>query len=52
MDRRNSLPPESAHLAAGVDIDAAEAGLKGIVARVKNTWPPPGAAGAVQLDIG
>ena len=37
---------------AGVDIAAAEMGLGRIVAAIKGTWPPPGALGAVALDIG
>ena len=35
-----------------VDIDAAEAGLQQIIANIKQTGPPPGALGAVKLDIG
>jgi phosphoribosylformylglycinamidine cyclo-ligase len=37
---------------AGVDIDAAEAGLRQIIANIKQTWPAPGSLGAVKLDIG
>src|ERR1700757_97322 len=43
---------ERLHKTAGVDIDAAEAGLQQIIASIKQTWPAPGALGAVQLDIG
>ena len=45
-------PDERLHKTAGVDIDAAEAGLQQIVANIKRTWPPPDALGAVKLDIG
>ena len=45
-------PDERLHKTAGVDIDAAEAGLRQIVANIKQTWPPPGSLGAVKLDIG
>jgi phosphoribosylformylglycinamidine cyclo-ligase len=45
-------PDERLHKTAGVDIDAAEAGLQQIIANIKQTWPPPGAFGAVKLDIG
>jgi phosphoribosylformylglycinamidine cyclo-ligase len=43
---------ERLHKTAGVDIDAAEAGLQQIIANIKQTWPAPGALGAVKLDIG
>ena len=43
---------ERLHKTAGVDIDAAEAGLQQIVANIKQTWPPPGDLGAVKLAIG
>jgi phosphoribosylformylglycinamidine cyclo-ligase len=43
---------ERLHRTAGVDIDAAEAGLQQIIANIKQTWPAPGALGAVKLDIG
>src|ERR1700751_1722683 len=43
---------ERLHKTAGVDIDAGEAGLQQIIANIKQTWPAPGALGAVQLDIG
>src|SRR4029077_18587041 len=43
---------ERLHRTAGVDIDAAEAGLRQIIANIKQTWPPPGTLGAVKLDIG
>ena len=45
-------PDERPHKTAGVDIDAAEAGLQQIIANIKQTGPPPGALGAVKLDIG
>jgi phosphoribosylformylglycinamidine cyclo-ligase len=45
-------PDERLHKTAGVDINAAEAGLQQIIANIKETWPPPGAFGAVKLDIG
>ena len=45
-------PDERLHKTAGVDIDAAEAGLQQIIANIKQTGPPPGALGAVKLDIG
>ena len=45
-------PDDRLHKKAGVDIDAAEAGLQQIVASIKQTWPAPGALGAVKLDIG
>ena len=45
-------PDDRLHKKAGVDIDAAEAGLTQIIANIKQTWPPPGALGAVKLDIG
>lgn len=41
--------------AAGVDVGAAEAGLRNIVSRITATWPPglpQGGFGAVQLPIG
>ncbi|MGH7046053.1 MAG: AIR synthase related protein, partial [Stellaceae bacterium] len=37
---------------AGVDIAAAQAGLDKIIDRIRRTWPPAGAPGAVMLDIG
>jgi phosphoribosylformylglycinamidine cyclo-ligase len=43
---------ERLHRTAGVDIDAAEAGLQQIITKIKQTWPAPGALGAVKLDIG
>jgi phosphoribosylformylglycinamidine cyclo-ligase len=43
---------ERLHKIAGVDIDAAEAGLQQIIANIKQTWPAPGSLGAVKLDIG
>src|SRR5215469_227615 len=43
---------ERLHKTAGVDIDAAEAGLQQIIANIKQTWPAPDTLGAVKLDIG
>src|SRR6266404_3162595 len=37
---------------AGVDTAAKQSGLDKIVERIKETWPAPGAVGAVKLDIG
>jgi phosphoribosylformylglycinamidine cyclo-ligase len=37
---------------AGVDTQAAQSGLQKIIASIKQTWPAPGALGAVKLDIG
>jgi phosphoribosylformylglycinamidine cyclo-ligase len=37
---------------AGVDTAAAQSGLQKIIASIKQTWPAPGALGAVKLDIG
>jgi phosphoribosylformylglycinamidine cyclo-ligase len=37
---------------AGVDIAAAESGLKKIVDSIRQTWPAAGGVGAVKLDIG
>lgn len=37
---------------AGVDTDEADAGLARLKRRIVQTWPPAGALGAVQLDIG
>ena len=37
---------------AGVDAAAADAALARIAARVRKTWPPAGAPGAVALDLG
>ena len=37
---------------AGVDTAAAQSGLRKIIASIKQTWPAPGALGAVKLDIG
>jgi phosphoribosylformylglycinamidine cyclo-ligase len=37
---------------AGVDTAAAQSGLQKITASIKQTWPAPGALGAVKLDIG
>src|SRR5271170_3072809 len=37
---------------AGVDISAAESGLKKIVDSIRQTWPPADGLGAVKLDIG
>jgi phosphoribosylformylglycinamidine cyclo-ligase len=43
---------ERLHKRAGVDMDEADAGLRQIIASIKQTWPTPGALGAVKLDIG
>ncbi len=43
---------EDTYKAAGVDTDEADAGLKRLTARIMKTWPPRGALGEVQLDIG
>src|SRR5271154_1346987 len=37
---------------AGVDIAAAESGLKKIVDSIRQTWPAADGVGAVKLDIG
>jgi phosphoribosylformylglycinamidine cyclo-ligase len=37
---------------AGVDTDEADVGLKRLTSRITQTWPPAGATGRVQLDIG
>src|SRR5438067_10464511 len=37
---------------AGVDTDAADAGLQRLSARIAKTWPPDGGFGAVKLGIG
>jgi phosphoribosylformylglycinamidine cyclo-ligase len=37
---------------AGVDTDEADAGLQKLTSRIRSTWPPANAFGAVQLDIG
>jgi phosphoribosylformylglycinamidine cyclo-ligase len=37
---------------AGVDADAAQAGLDKIIGHIKGTWPPVGGFGEVKLDIG
>lgn len=38
--------------AAGVDHERGEIGLKRLIERVRQTWPPKHAPGALQLDIG
>jgi phosphoribosylformylglycinamidine cyclo-ligase len=45
-------PSDSLYKTAGVDTAATQSGLHKIVARIKETWPPPGDIGAVKLDIG
>ena len=45
-------PNQRLHKTAGVDIDAADAGLQQIIANIKSTWPAAGALGAIKLDIG
>ena len=43
---------EHLYKTAGVDAATAQSGLQKIIASVKQTWPAPGALGAVKLDIG
>ena len=43
---------ERLHKTAGVDMDEADAGLRQIIANIKQTWPTPDSLGAVKLDIG
>ena len=43
---------ERLHKTAGVDMDKADAGLRQIIANIKQTWPAPDSLGAVKLDIG
>ena len=53
MARRNT--PREGYKEAGVDMAAADAGLRNIVARITATWPqlgPEGGLGAVKLPIG
>lgn len=38
--------------AAGVDTERADAALARLAAHIRATWPPAGARGAVQLDLG
>jgi len=45
-------PRDHLYKMAGVDTDATQSGLHKIVGRIKETWPGPGALGAVKLDIG
>lgn len=45
-------PKDHLYKAAGVDTAAAQSGLQKIIASIKQTWPAPGALGAVKLDIG
>ena len=45
-------PEDHLYKTAGVDIAAAQSGLQKIIASIKQTWPAPGALGAVKLDIG
>jgi phosphoribosylformylglycinamidine cyclo-ligase len=42
----------TAYRGSGVDTGEAEAGLQRLVGKITRNWPPPGAFGAVQLDIG
>lgn len=44
--------PQDLYADAGVDTAEADAGLNRLVRRLRGTWPPPGAPGAVQLEIG
>jgi phosphoribosylformylglycinamidine cyclo-ligase len=45
-------PEDHLYKTAGVDTTAAQSGLQKIIASIKQTWPAPGALGAVKLDIG
>ena len=45
-------PQTDLYKTAGVDTAATQSGLRKIVERIKETWPPPGDIGAVKLDIG
>ena len=45
-------PKDHLYKTAGVDTAAAQSGLQKIIANIKQTWPAPGALGAVKLDIG
>jgi phosphoribosylformylglycinamidine cyclo-ligase len=45
-------PEDHLYKTAGVDTAAAQSGLQKIIASIKQTWPAPGALGAVKLDIG
>jgi phosphoribosylformylglycinamidine cyclo-ligase len=45
-------PEDHLYKTAGVDTGAAQSGLQKIIASIKQTWPLPGALGAVKLDIG
>jgi phosphoribosylformylglycinamidine cyclo-ligase len=45
-------PDDHLYKRAGVDTTAAQSGLQKIIASIKQTWPAPGALGAVKLDIG
>jgi phosphoribosylformylglycinamidine cyclo-ligase len=40
------------YTAAGVNTEEADAGLKKLTQRIVETWPAPGAPGAVKIDIG
>jgi phosphoribosylformylglycinamidine cyclo-ligase len=44
--------PNDLYADAGVDTEAADQGLQRLVRRLRATWPPAGAAGAVQMEIG
>jgi phosphoribosylformylglycinamidine cyclo-ligase len=45
-------PEDHLYKTAGVDTAAAQSGLQKIITCIKQTWPAPGALGAVKLDIG
>jgi len=45
-------PKNQVYRTVGVDTDAAHSGLQKITESIKQTWPAPGAVGAVKLDIG
>jgi phosphoribosylformylglycinamidine cyclo-ligase len=44
--------PHTAYRESGVDTDEATKGLTRLIGRIARNWPPPGAFGAVQLEIG
>ena len=45
-------PEDHLYKTVGVDTAAAQSGLQKIIGSIKQTWPAPGAVGAVKLDIG
>lgn len=57
QERGGNVDPSSGTRAttyqqAGVDAERADIGLKLLIERIKETWPPEGAPGAVKLPIG